>query len=310
MEINTPVLHRAQQRKTSRLKKTLTAYSFVAPNFIGFFVFTMIPLCFALVLSFMHWDNANETKFVGLDNFIRLAVDKTFRKALVNTVIYTAATVPLTQGTGLGLALLLNQKIKARNVFRTVNFFPYVASMVAVTAVWGFLFNPSFGPVNVFLSWITGMPYESMPRWGVGAWALPSVILFSVWKNMGYYMVIYLAGLQGISPSLYEAASIDGANAWQKFVNVTIPQLKPTTFFITMILIINSFKVYDIFITMFGGGKGELTDSTRVLVYQIYHSAFVSWDFGYASAMALVLFVIVLGVTLVQFYSEKKFSAE
>ena len=135
-----------------------------------------------------------------------------------------------------------------------------------------------------------------------------TVILFSVWKNMGYYMVIYLAGLQGINPELYEAAELDGANKWNKFRNVTIPQLAPTTFFVTMILIINSFKVYDIFINLFAGGDNQLSDATRVLVYQIYNTAFRSLNFGYASAQAIVLFVLVLVVTLIQFRGEKKYT--
>jgi len=288
----------------------MVAYSFIAPNFIGFAVFTLVPLVFALVLSFLKWDGANPISFVGLGNFISLLRDKVFWIALRNTVAYTAGVVPLTMVAALFLAILLNQKLKGRNFFRTVAFFPYVASLVAVAVVWNFIFSPTRGPVNNLLSYLTNIPVEKLPQWAADKnWAIPTVIFFSVWKNMGYYMVIYLAGLQGVNAELYEAASIDGANSRQKFFNVTLPQLAPTTFFIMMMLIISSFKVYDIFLNIFAGGDNQLTDATRVLVYQIYNTAFRFLQFGYASAIAMVLFVIVVGITLVQFRFEKRFSA-
>lgn len=289
-------------RKQRNRRKSLVAYSFIAPNFIGFAVFTLVPMVFALVLAFISWDGswANPMTFVGVNNFTRLFSDQKFIQALVNTVLYTIVTVPLTMGASLGLALLLNQKIFARNFFRTMMFFPYVASMVAVTAVWNMLFNPSMGPVNMILS---GLGVENLPRWSADPnFAMITVILFSIWKFMGYYMIIYLAGLQGVNPELHEAASLDGANTWQRFWYVTLPQLKPTTFFVTIMLTIQCFKVYDIFlmITNFGpGGK------TRVLVSYIYDNAFVSRDFGYASAVAMVLFALVLVVTLIQFRGQK-----
>ena len=286
------------------MRSNLVAYSFIAPNFIGFAVFTLVPMLMAVALSFLKWDGswANPIEFAGLDNFIALSKDKKFAEALINTIVYSAVTVPLTMGASLGLAMLLNRKIFARNFFRTMMFFPYVASMVAVTAVWNLLFNPAMGPVNMILS---GLGVDKLPRWSADpVWAMPTVILFSVWKYMGYYMIIYLAGLQGISPELYEAASLDGANGWQKFKYVTIPQLHPTTFFVSIMLTIQCFKVYDIFlmITNFGpGGK------TRVLVSLIYDTAFVSRSFGYASAISMVLFLLVLIVTLIQFRGEKLF---
>lgn len=292
-----------------KTKRALVAYSFIAPNFIGFAVFTLVPLVFALVLSFLEWDGANPINYVGFDNFLHLIKDAQFKRALKNTIVYTAGVVPVTIVCALALAIVLNRKIIARNFFRTVSFFPYVASLVAVAAVWNFMFSPVRGPINNLLNAITGIPFEQLPGWGASKdWAMITVILFSVWKNMGYYMVIYLAGLQGVNPELYEAAELDGANSWKKFLNVTIPQLAPTTFFVTMILIINSFKVYDIFINLFAGGDNQLSDATRVLVYQIYNTAFRSLSFGYASAQAMVLFILVLVVTLVQFRGEKKYS--
>ena len=290
-----------------RVKDALIAYSFIAPNFIGFAVFTLAPLSFALILSFLKWDGANPIQFVALSNFIRLGGDPIFHRAFRNTLLYTAGVVPLTLVSALFLAILLNQKIIARNFFRTVSFFPYVASLVAVAAVWNFIFSPTYGPVNNFLNALTGIPVEKLPGWAADRhWAIPTVIFFSVWKNMGYYMVIYLAGLQGINPELHEAANLDGASSWQRFVHVTIPQLAPTTFFILMILIISSFKVYDIFINIFAGGDNQLTNTTRVLVYQIYNTAFRSLEFGYASAIAMVLFILVSGITMIQFRMEKR----
>ena len=306
MDLNAAV-SRPKRRISKGLRNNLIAYSFIAPNLIGFLLFTMIPLVFSLALSLLSWDGANPIQFVGLNNFISLTKDKIFQRAFLNTLVYTISVVPLTLAAALGLALLLNQKLKLRNFFRTVSFFPYVASLVAVAAVWNFIFNPSFGPINGLLNAITGIPYEALPRWGASKdWAMATVVLFSIWKNMGYYMIIYLAGLQGVNAELYEAASLDGAGGWQKFRFVTVPQLAPTTFFVTMILIINSFKVYDIFITLFAGGDNQPSDATRVMVYQIYNTAFRSLKYGYASAMALILFAVVLGVTLVQFYGEKK----
>ncbi|MDR1640487.1 MAG: sugar ABC transporter permease [Clostridiales bacterium] len=288
-------------------RKTLIAYTFIAPNFIGFAVFTLVPLVFALGLSFMKWDGANPMQFAGLDNFARLLKDSTFKRALWNTVAYTAGVVPATLVCSLLLAVLLNQKIRGRNFFRTVSFFPYVASLVAVAAVWNFIFSPTKGPVNGLLNAITGIPYSKLPGWSASKdWALPTAVIFSVWKNMGYYMVIYLAGLQGVNPELYEAAALDGASGRQRFFHVTIPQLAPTSFFVLIMLVISSFKVYDVFINLFAGGDNQLNDATRVLVYQIYNTAFRALEFGYASAISMVLFLIVLCVTLVQFAGGRK----
>jgi multiple sugar transport system permease protein len=288
-------------------RETIIAYSFITPNFLGFAIFTLVPLVFALFLSFLNWDGANPIQFAGLGNFIRLFTDPIFWRALWNTFLYTTGVVPLTLVCALFLAILLNQKLKGRNFFRSVSFFPYVASLVAVAAVWNFIFSPTLGPVNNLLSAIFSVPVEKLPRWAADKfWAIPTVIFFSVWKNMGYYMVIYLAGLQGVNPELHEAASLDGAGRVQRFFHVTIPQLAPTTFFILMMLIISSFKVYDIFINIFAGADNQLTNTTRVLVYQIYNTAFRSLEFGYASAMAMILFIMVAGITLVQFRLEKK----
>lgn len=301
----------SNNRSRGQLKRQLVAYSFIAPNFFGFAFFTLIPMVFSLVLAFMKWNGAGGIEnmhFVGLANFARFFKDPSFGRAVRNTFVYTFSTVPFTLIFALGLAILLNSKIKGRNFFRTISFFPYVASLVAVATVWRFMFSPTVGPINMALSSLLHVSVRELPRWPTDSfWAMFFVVFFSVWKNMGYYMVIYLAGLQGVNTELYEAASIDGANKWSKFWNVTRPQISHTTFFIVMMLMINSFKAYDIFFTLFAGGDGQLGDSTRVIVYQIWNTAFRYLDYGYASAMALVLFIIVLSVTLLQFQGEKKY---
>jgi len=291
---------------TKETRRTLVAYSFIAPNFIGFCVFTLIPIVFAFALAFLKWDGSNPIEFAGLSNFARLADDTFFKAALKNTILYCLGTVPLTMIASLALAIVLNQKVIGRGIFRTLSFFPYVASLVAITAVWKMLFHPSKGPINNILYNVFGVPAESLPQWFTGGLVLVSMILFSVWKYMGYYMVIYLAGLQGISSELYEAASLDGAGTWNKFRYITWPQLSSTTFFVVVMLTINCFKVYDIAIMLAGGGSGELTTSATVLVYYIYQKAFIDWDLGYSSAVAMVLFVLVLAVTIIQFYGQAK----
>ncbi len=286
------------------LHRNLVAYSFIAPNFVIFSIFTLGPLVFAFVLAFLSWDGTNPVEFIGLDNFMRLLDDDRFHTAVLNTILYAAGTVPLTMACALTLAVFLNRKIRGRNFFRAVSFFPYVASLVAVAIVWNMIFNPTKGPVNMLLS---AIGVEDLPGWAADKdWAMLTVIFFSVWKNMGYYMIIYLAGLQGISPELYEAADLDGSDAWNTFRKITLPQLTPTSFFVLIMLTIQCFKVYDQIYMIAQGGPGT---STLVLVYHIYNTAFISWNLGYASAISLALFVMVLIITFIQFRGEKKFAA-
>ena len=300
--------YRSGSKVSRETKRDLVAYSFIAPNFIGFAVFTLVPIVFAFLLAFMEWDGSNPIKWVGIDNFTKLAGDKFFLAALKNTIIYCIGTVPLTMIASLALAIVLNQKVIGRGIFRTISFFPYVVSLVAITSVWKMLFHPSKGPINNILYNVFHVPMEELPQWFSGSLVLVSMILFSVWKFMGYYMVIYLAGLQGISGELYEAASLDGANTWQKFCYVTWPQLSSTTFFVIVMLTINCFKIYDVAVMLAGGGSGELTLNATVLVYYIYQKAFINWELGYSSAVAMVLFILVLGVTIIQFRGQKKYA--
>lgn len=284
-------------------KRNLVGYSFVLPNFIGYFIFVFLPVIFTFVLCVMKWDGSDAPmKFVGIQNFVKLFHDSGFIISLKNTLVYAVWTVPLTMIAALLIAVLLNSKIKGIILFRTAFFFPYVASLVAVGAVWNMLFQPEFGPINEFLKFIG---IQNPPRWCASTdWAMTVIVIVSVWKYMGYYMVVYLAALQGISKDLYEAASIDGATGFNKFRYITIPMLTPTTFFVVIMLTIQCFKVFDLIYVMTGGGPGR---STNVIVNHIYNAAFVDFKFGYASAGAVVLFLIVLVITMIQFKGEKKF---
>ena len=298
-------------------KNTLVAYSFLAPNFIGFAVFTLVPVICAIALSLFEWNGGDisKLKFVGLDNYATIfATKKVAEKgigyffnradlgiALKNTVFYTVVTVPLTIVCALALALLLN-RIRGAVFFRTVFFFPYVSSMVAICVCWSFMLMKD-GPVNQL---IMGLGIDFNKAWTADStMAIWSIILVSVWRNMGYYMVLYLAALQGIPRELMEAATVDGANKWQQFLHVTLPQLKPTTFFVSVMMVISCFKIYDVVAIMTDGGPGR---STKMLVTYIYDEAFIKVRYGQASAISMVLLVIVLLVTIIQFSSEKKFS--
>lgn len=296
-----PSIWTMKKETSYKLKQNLIAYSFILPNFLGFAIFTLIPVIFAFALSFMNWDGANEITFAGLANFKRLFTDETFKISLVNTFYYALGTVPITIICSLGLALLLNKPLKGRNTFRAIFFFPHVASLVAVAVVWNMIFHPTMGPINEILR---SVGVENVPKWSADVkWAMPTVIMASIWKSMGYYMIIYLAGLQGIPKYLYEAAEIDGANAWQMFRRITLPMLTPSTFFVSIMLTISCFKVFDLIFVMTGGGPGR---ATNVLVNHIYNTAFKEFSYGYSSAIAMVLFIIVLTITLIQFKMEKK----
>jgi multiple sugar transport system permease protein len=294
-------LNKTKKMNSLKRRNTLVAYSFILPNFLGFCIFTAVPVLVSIGLSFMEWDTASPAKFVGLKNFAKLFHDETFKISLLNTLYYTLGTVPLTLVCSLLLALVLNKGLKGLKVFRAFFFFPYITSLVAVAVVWNMLLHPTMGPVNEFLKWIG---IQNPPGWTASTeWALPAVIITSVWRFMGYYMILYLAGLQGIPGELYEAATVDGANGWQKFKKITLPMLTPTTFFVSIMLVINSFKVFDLILVMTGGGPGR---STNVLVYQIYNEAFLNLRFGYSSAIAMVLFAFVLAITIIQFKVEEK----
>ncbi|QIK84684.1 carbohydrate ABC transporter permease [Sanguibacter sp. HDW7] len=295
-----PAPLRRRRSLSLTLRSTLVGWSFILPNFIGFAVLTLVPVVILFYMSMTSWNVFGAANWVGLDNFERLLQDRSFHKALTNTLYYAVVHIPLTLGASLGLALLLNRKLKGVAFFRTVAFFPYITSVVAIAVVWNMLLSPDTGPVNQILGWfgIDG------PGWTTSStWAMPAIILVSVWREMGYYMLLFLAGLQTVPTQLYEAARLDGASAWQRFTNVTLPCLRPTTFFVTVMLTIASFKVLDLVLVMTNGGPGQ---STLVLSQYIFNKGFVENQFGYASSVAVVLFLICIAVTIFQFLVNKR----
>ena len=290
---------------TLKQRRTLEGLSFITPNFIGFFVLILIPVLFTFWLCFNKWDGYTPMEFVALDNFKYIFTHKIFQEAVVKTLIFTACSVVITLLLALGLAVLINQKLAGIGIFRTAIFFPYVASVVAVAAVWQMLFQKDMGLINEMLRFFG---VADVPGWfATTKWALPGVIVVNIWKNMGYYMIIYLAALQDVPTSLVEAGMIDGASAWQRFWKIKWPLLGNATFFVVMMLTINSFKSFDLIYALTEGGPNK---ATTLLSQYIYNQSFVSWDYGRASAAAMVLFAIVAVITLIQFRLEKKFSNE
>ena len=285
----------------SSTKETLAAYAFLAPNFIGFLVFTSLPVFASLGLSFFKWDLFSPPSFVGLENFIRLFKDSYFLRYCWNT-IYLMAAIPIGMAGSLLLALALNQKLKGIVFFRTVYFLPTICSGVAIYMLWRLLYNSDFGLFNmtiVKLGEIFHLPLKG-PNWLTDeAWAKPALIIMNVWQSVGgYNMILYLAALQGVPRDLYEAASIDGANSWQKFWNVTWPQISPTTFFIATMSIIGGFQSgFDPAFIMTGGGPNG---STTTIMYYLFNTAFKWYQMGYAAAIAWILFLIILLFTLLK----------
>lgn len=306
--------------RTSAAWETRVALIFLLPHIIGFLVFTLFPSFFSLLLSTFSWDIMTPLMFVGLQNFVRLFSDPLFYKVLRNTAFFVLISVPLGMIFSLILALLVNVKLKYIVFFRTAFFMPKITSMVAVALVWTWIFNPDFGWLNSILDQLRLLdPINSLLgsiglpplRWLTSPiWAMPAIIIVSVWKNLGYSMIMYLAGLQGISDMYYEAAEIDGASWWQKFRYVTLPMLSPTTFFVLVMSIIGSFQVFEQVFIMTRGGQGISPggplDSTNTIVLYIYTHAFTYFQMGYASAVAWILFIIIFTFTLLQWRFQKK----
>lgn len=278
-------------RLSQRRREELIAYLFISPWLIGFLVFTVGAMLFSLGLSFFKTALLTSARFVGLDNYIKLTDDRFIGQALRVTTIYTFATVPLGSLLALALALLLNQDIALRGLFRTIYYLPSVVSGVAVAILWQWLYHPEFGLINAMLDQI-GI---DGPRWLFSKqWALPALILMALW-SVGGSMLIFLAGLQGIPSELYDAAHVDGANSWRRFLHVTIPMLTPTIYFNLILGIIGSYQVFTNAFVMTEGGPGS---ATLMLVLLLYRVAFQQFQFGYASAIAWLLFAIILIFTL------------
>lgn len=293
--------HPVRKSRASRRRNLLTGLTFIIPHFLGFSLFTLIPILFSIFLSTVKWDFANPLQFVGLKNYVRLFTDEAFLLSLRNTIIYTAVSVPMTLTLALAFALLLNSRVRGLGAYRAMIFFPNIASVVSLILVWKLMYHPTLGPINKILQLI-GVDHP--PGWtSTPGWSLLSVIIFGTWWGMGYFMTIFLAGLKSIPAQLYESAVIDGANYLQKVRRITIPMLSPTIFFTLIICMINAFKSFTPVLLLTEGGPGN---SSSVLGYFIYKRAFLWQQFGYASAAAVVLFVIILFVTLLQFRLQRK----
>ena len=285
----------------ARRREIISGYLFVLPNFVGFFIFMMIPIVMGFIISLTNYDGFTKMDFVGLKNYIAMFKDDYFIVSVKNNFLYTLVTVPVTLVLSTLLAVALNTGIKGSSLFKTMYFFPYITSMVAIGIIWTLLFNPTVGPINNVLR---AIGIANPPKWLLSTKsALWAVMIVAIWKGVGYYMVMILAGLQGIPKQLYEAAEVDGAGPVRKFFSITLPLLSPTTFMVTILSIISSFQVFDLIQIMTEGGPGR---ATNVLVYRIYQEGFQYMHYGYASAMANFLFAFILVVTLIQFRGQKK----
>ncbi len=269
---------------------------FILPALVGTLIFIIIPVICSFGLSFAKWDLLNPIQFVGLTNYREIFSEALFYKILLNTVVFALATSVLGVIIPLVLACILNSKIRGAEFYKTAYFLPFITPMIVIGVVWEWIFDPNIGLLNHVLHLHINWLYDTH-------FAMPALIIVSVWKLIGYNMVIFLSSLSGISQSMFEAAKIDGANELQTFKNVTVPLLSPTIFFVVIITAISSFQVFDLIYLMTQGGP---LNSTNVLVYAIYQNAFEYFNVGKASAIAYVLFVIILVLTLVQWNLRKK----
>lgn len=291
-----------RQLRRGRLarRESFVAYGFLLPNLLGFLAFTFLPVIAALLISFTNWDLLRPASWTGLDNYVRLWNDPLFHRVLKNTLVYVLGTVPVQMVLALLIALALNQRIPGQLFFRTAFFMPVIASTVAVALVWRWIYHADFGLLN---SALYALGVTDPPSWlSSTRWALPAVIIMSIWQQIGFSMVLFLAGLQGVPQNLYEAARIDGANTFQRFRFITVPLLSSTTFFVLVIGIINSFQVFDQALVMTNGGPAN---ATNTIVFNIYRYGFQFFQMGYAAAMAWVLFAMIFIVTLVQFRMQR-----
>lgn len=283
-----------------RLAYAGTVALFLLPSLVPLLAFVIGPMISALWTSLHSWNLIGDMTWVGLDNYRTLLGDPTTQQAFLHTLYYIVGYLPLVYVGGLALALALNSKIKGRALLRGVYFLPVVTSWVVVALVWRWLLNPSVGIVNHALA-LVGI--HGPGWWADPAWSMPSIILASAWKDLGFVMVILLAGLQSIDPDLYEAAQIDGAGWWRRLFSITLPMLSPSTFFVVVLSLINGFQVFDQVYVMTGGGPNN---SSQVVVQQVYDLTFRYGQAGMASALSWLLFLVIIVVTLVQFWGQRR----
>ncbi len=287
-------MNKTEKFKYSKLSQDNIGYWMIAPFYIFLLIFVVLPIIFNIFFSFTNY-NLRDCDFVGLKNYVRLFSDGTFLISMKNTFVYTLFTLILNMVLGLGSALAINKKLLGLKFFQTSFYMPYVMSMVGVSMIWLWMYDPSVGIFNQVMNFL-GMPIQ---QWLYDAnLAMFCIILMSVWKSIGYFMVIYLAGLQGIPAYLYEAATLDGANAWKQFRNITLPMLQPITFFLFVTGIINCFKVFEQVQILTNGGP---MNATTTIVHQIYNRGFIEFQLGYAATLAIVLLAVICIVTLLNF---------
>lgn len=276
--------------------KAFMGMIFILPALLGTLIFIIIPVLFSFGFSFIKWDLLNKPEFVGFNNYINIFSDPLFGKILLNTIVFALSTSILGVIIPLILAVILNSKIRGAEFFKTAYFLPFITPMIVIAIIWQWIFDPNIGILNHFLRLHINWLYD--PNF-----AMPAIIIVSVWKLIGYNMVIFLSGLAAINQSLFEAAKIDGAGKIATFKHVTVPLLSPTIFFVVVITCISSFQIFDLIYLMTQGGP---LDSTNVLVYAIYKNAFEYFKIGEASAIAYVLFIIIFILTMIQWQLRKK----
>jgi multiple sugar transport system permease protein len=287
-------------RRRTKTKYALTVLAFLLPSAIPLLLFVLGPMVAALWVSLTKWNLLSPAQFVGLDNYVKLLSDPTTGAVFLHTLYYIAGYLPLVYIGGLALALALNTALKGRAFLRGIYFLPVVTSWIVVALVWRWLLSPSTGIVNVVLGWIG---IHGPGWWTDPAWAMPSIILASSWKDLGFVMVILLAGLQAIPTDMYDAAKVDGAGWWRRLFSVTLPLLSPSTFFVIVISLINGFQVFDQVYAMTGGGPNG---ASEVVVEQIYDLTFRYGRAGDASALSWMLFIVILAVTLIQVRGQRR----
>lgn len=281
-------------------KRAIVGYTFIAPAYLLFVVFLFIPVIWAFYLSFTSYTIFNPGEFVGIENYTRLVNDNSFHTALWNTTYYALMVIPLNIVISLCLALLVNRKMRGMNFFRAAYYIPVVTSIIAASMIWMWLYDANNGLINYILIQLGFNPQSWLNDPNL---ALPALALMRVWKGVGWNMVIFLAGLQSIPKTLYEAASIEGAGRWKSFLKITWPLLAPTTFFVFVMATISTFQTFGEIYAMTSGGP---VGSTTTLVYLIFVYGFERYEMGYAAAIAFVLFFIILVLTLINMFITQK----
>ena len=287
--------------KPVRAFRLLEPYLYVLPTILGLILFSAGAVAVSFFMSFTQWDVISSPEWVWLDNYVNLWHSDLFWEVFGNTLYFILLAVPLSLVFSLALALVANTGLRGITFFRTAYFLPVVSSMIAVALVWSWIFNPEYGLLNYLLRLLFGV---RGPAWlDSTAWALPAMVIVTVWKGLGYSMVIFLAGLQNIPQDLYHAATIDGAGVWKRFRHITLPMLSPTTFFVLVITLINSFQVFEQTYVLTKGGPAN---STLTMSYYIYQNAFQFFQMGKAAALSYLLFAVIFAVTLIQFRIQKR----